>query len=154
MTRLVVLSDLHFGMHRAALVPDLVARINSAAAELVIIAGDLTHRGRAPQFDEAMAFISAIEAPWMAVPGNHDVPLFDILARLSRPYRLWRSKVGPDLLPIREGGAARVIGVNSVDPRAWQRGLFRARTRRAVLGAMAKGAPNICLLYTSPSPRD
>lgn len=71
MTRILHLSDLHFGLERQPLVDPLLDRINGARADLVVVTGDLTHRGRSAQFAQAAAFLRRIEAPLLAVPGNH-----------------------------------------------------------------------------------
>lgn len=147
MTRLVLMSDLHFGMHRAALLPDLLARVNGAGADLVLIAGDLTHRGRIPQFQEAAAFLAALHAPWIAVPGNHDVPLFELWLRFSRPFRNWRGQVTRDLAPWTDAGAVRVVGINSVDPMAWQRGLIGRRTLDRALDRIDAARPTVVMLH-------
>ena len=87
MTRILHLSDLHFGLERAALVQPLLDLVNAARADLVVVSGDLTHRARSAQFAQAAAFLRRIEAPLIAVPGNHDIPLYKLSDRLMRPYR-------------------------------------------------------------------
>ena len=57
MTRLLHLSDLHFGFERAALVEPLLERVNASNADLVVVTGDLTHRARSAQFAQAAAFL-------------------------------------------------------------------------------------------------
>ena len=39
-------------------------------------------------------------APVLAVPGNHDIPLFDLWARLRRPYARYTAAFGADLEPV------------------------------------------------------
>lgn len=122
MTRLIHLTDLHFGLHRTALVEPLIARLNAAQAELIVIGGDLAHRARGAQFQAARALLDRLTAPWIAVPGNHDVPLWNLPARLLTPFAAYRRAISPDLAPMRDVGPLRVIGINSTDPMAWQRG--------------------------------
>ena len=125
MTRIVHLSDLHFGFHRAELGEPLLDRVNDAGADLVVVTGDVTHRARADQYAEAAAFLGRIQAPLMVLPGNHDVPLYNLPVRFLAPWHGFRRAVGPDLTPTRQVGPVRVLALNSVDPLAVQRGVIR-----------------------------
>jgi 3',5'-cyclic AMP phosphodiesterase CpdA len=125
MARLLHLSDLHFGFHREALVDRLLARVAAARPDMVVVTGDLTHRGLGGQLDAARAFLDRIEAPLLLVPGNHDVPVWNPLSRLVSPFAAYERRFGPDLEPVRQAGDVRVLGINSTDPFSWQRGRFR-----------------------------
>lgn len=125
MTRIAHLSDLHFGFHRSELVEPLLDRVNAARADLVVVTGDVTHRARPAQYSQAAAFLSRIEAPVMVIPGNHDVPLYNLPVRFLMPWRGFRRAISPQLTPCRQIGRVRVMGLNSVDPSAVQRGIIR-----------------------------
>lgn len=131
MTRILHISDLHFGKDRPELVQPLTQAINGLAPDLVAISGDLTQRARPEQFAAARAFVDGLDPPWLAVPGNHDVPLHNIAMRLASPFRNYRRAIARDLEPAYDDATVRVQGVNTVDPLAWQRGRFtRAMTAR------------------------
>lgn len=147
MTRIVHLSDLHFGFHRAELVGSLLDRINRAGADLVVLTGDITHRGRRAQYDAAAAFLSRIQAPLMVVPGNHDVPLYNLPVRWLAPWHGFRRIVGPDLTPTWQPGNVRVLGLNSVDPFAVQRGVVREKEIGRVTASLDPLATNIVALH-------
>lgn len=147
MTRLVLLSDLHFGFDRAALTDPLIVAVNAAQADLVIVAGDVTHRGRSAEFTRARAFLDRIDSPWIAVPGNHDVPLFDLVKRLTRPYRNWHRFIGREMFVTRDIGRIRVIAVNTVDPLAWQRGLIRPALTDRIIDAMDHDRVNVVVMH-------
>lgn len=147
MTRVLHLSDLHFGFHRASLVGPLLDRVNAARADLVVVTGDLTHRGRPEQFEEAASFLASITAPLMAVPGNHDVPLYNIPVRFLRPFADYDEHVSPDRAPTGAAGWARVHGVNSVDPFAWQRGVVHRDDIDRVTASLDAQAVNIVALH-------
>ena len=66
MTRILHLSDLHFGLERAALVQPLLDLVNAARADLVVVTGDLTHRAHPAQFAAAAAFL--VYAPFAFTP--------------------------------------------------------------------------------------
>ncbi|VDS09089.1 Calcineurin-like phosphoesterase [Paracoccus haematequi] len=147
MTRIVHLSDLHFGFHRAALAEPLLARVNGAGADLVVVTGDVTHRGRRGQYAQAAAFLSRIRAPLMVVPGNHDVPLYNLAVRYLAPYAGFRRAMGRHLTPVRQVGGARVLGLNSVDPFAVQRGIIRKGEIGRLIGGLDPLATNIVALH-------
>ncbi|UXU75511.1 MULTISPECIES: metallophosphoesterase family protein [unclassified Paracoccus (in: a-proteobacteria)] len=147
MTRILHLSDLHFGYERAALEAALLDRVNAAGADLVVVTGDLTHRGRSAQFIQAAAFLRRIEAPLIAVPGNHDIPLFKLMDRMLTPYVRWKRHIAPELEPTGHVGTVRVQGVNSVDPLAWQRGIITREQVARVVAGLEAGCINIVALH-------
>lgn len=146
-TRIIHLSDLHFGFHRAALVEPLLARVNGLQADLVVVTGDLTHRGRPGQYEAAAGFLGRITAPVVAVPGNHDVPLYNMPVRFLLPWSGYRQAISTDLAPTRAQGDVRVLGVNSVDPFRWQRGVLHRRDIERVTASLDPLATNIIALH-------
>lgn len=122
MARIVHLSDLHFGRDRADLVAPLIEAVNALAPDLIAISGDLTQRARSGQFRAARRLLGQFNAPVLAVPGNHDVPLWNLPARILSPFSRWRHYVGPDLAPRFTMPGLLALGLTSVDPFAWQRG--------------------------------
>lgn len=136
MTRILHLSDLHFGADEPALIEHFLRVLPQVSPDLIVISGDLTQRARAAQFARARAFVAALGAPVLAVPGNHDMPLGDLWARLCDPWRGWR---GLALAQVWADAQVVVAGVNSADPLAWKRGRFtpaaEADLARAFAGA-------------------
>ena len=126
MRTIVHLSDLHFGRLDPRLVQPLLAAIRDLSPELVAISGDLTQRARRTQFAEARSFIQALELPHLVVPGNHDVPLYDIARRFLRPLARYREFVADDLEPSVDDEIA-VIGLNSARSLTFGRGRLNAR---------------------------
>ena len=80
MRTIVHLSDMHFGRFDQRLVAPLVRTVQRIAPDLVAISGDLTQRARRSQFAQARAFLDRLPTPRLVVPGNHDVPLFNLAA--------------------------------------------------------------------------
>ena len=147
MTRLVHLSDLHFGFDRTALIEPLLDRVNRAGADLVVVTGDLTHRARSAQFAQAAAFLRRIEVPLIAVPGNHDIPLYKLADRMMKPYRRYCRIIAQNIEPVGHVGQVRVQGINSVDPMAWQRGVISAAQMRRVVEGIDPDCVNVVALH-------
>jgi 3',5'-cyclic AMP phosphodiesterase CpdA len=112
----VQISDPHFGTERAEVVSALHASILALRPDLVILSGDVTQRARRAQFAAARRFVDGYARPTLVVPGNHDVPLFNLLGRLFDPFGNYRRVFGGDLEPMFESGELLAIGVNTVRP--------------------------------------
>jgi 3',5'-cyclic AMP phosphodiesterase CpdA len=95
MRTIVHLSDLHFGRHCHDAVEDLVEFTARSGADLVVVSGDFTQRARRSEFDEANRFLKRIEAPKLLIPGNHDVPLYNLMQRYLKPFEKYNSYIHP-----------------------------------------------------------
>lgn len=116
MARLIHLSDLHFGAHDPKLVEAVEAQVAAYAPDLVIISGDFTQRARTVQFQEACAFLARLRDAGhevLGVPGNHDVPLYDVLRRFLSPLTRYRKYIDQSLCPFHEVTGAAVLGINT-----------------------------------------
>jgi 3',5'-cyclic AMP phosphodiesterase CpdA len=87
MTCILHASDLHFGAEDRAALTWFASEVRRLSPTLVVITGDLTQRGTAREFAAAGDWLSDLQAPVLTVPGNHDLPLLDPVARLLWPYR-------------------------------------------------------------------
>lgn len=117
MTRILHLSDLHFGTEDADVMQALLRLGNQLKPTLYLLSGDITQRARRSQFAAAGAFVKQLGAPLLAVPGNHDLPLFNLPVRLLNPYGNYRRVFGNELEPSLETPELLVIGVNTTRPR-------------------------------------
>ena len=126
MRTIVHLSDLHFGRLDARLVEPLLAAIRGLSPELVAISGDLTQRARRNQFADARTFLRALDCPHLVVPGNHDVPLYDVARRFLRPLARYREFVTRDLEPVYVDDEVAVMGLNSARSLTFGRGRLNA----------------------------
>jgi 3',5'-cyclic AMP phosphodiesterase CpdA len=95
MRTIAQISDLHFGRHSDFLAEDLLTSVNERAPELVVISGDLTQRARHGEFAQARKFLDRVVPPKLVVPGNHDVPLFNLFNRFWRPLARYDRHIQP-----------------------------------------------------------
>jgi 3',5'-cyclic AMP phosphodiesterase CpdA len=113
MRTVVHLSDLHFGRVDEALLTPLVERVHAIAPDVVVVSGDLTQRARSHEFEQAREFLERLPGPRIVVPGNHDVPLYNVLDRFLRPLSKFRRIIEPDLSPCHIDQEIAVLGVNT-----------------------------------------
>ena len=118
MSVLLHLSDTHFGTEQPQMVEALVALAAQQRPNLVVLSGDITQRASAAQFRAAKTFVDRLGAPVLAIAGNHDIPLFDLWARLTRPYACFAMVFGEDVEPVYRSPDCLVVGVNTT--RVWR----------------------------------
>ncbi len=110
------LSDLHFGRVDPEVLEALVADLVTVAPSLVVISGDLVQRARRRHFRAARAFLERLPASWLVVPGNHDIPAYNLLARFTMPFRNYRHYITADLNPFVCDDEIAVLGINTARP--------------------------------------
>lgn len=116
MARIAHLSDVHFGAHDPEVVAGAEAWLAAERPDLVVISGDFTQRATIDQYREAGAFLDRLESAGLktlGVPGNHDVPLYDVVQRFTRPLHRYRRYIDDDLCPWFESERLAVLGINT-----------------------------------------
>ena len=117
MTVLLHISDTHFGTEEPPVVAALQAFVRDQHPDAVILSGDITQRARSAQFAAARRFCDSLGvARLLALPGNHDIPLYNLAARMFAPYAGYKACFGDELEPELEFGDVLVIGVNTTRP--------------------------------------
>jgi len=148
--RVLHVSDLHVGRRET---PETLAALRDFAAriepELLLVTGDLSHRGRREQLEEASAQLGGLGVvPMLVVPGNHDIP-YTFPSRFTRTYAEWQRVFGtPD--PVYSSESLHVVGASSVRPWRQQSGALSgaklARIETSLRGAPA-GALRVVALH-------
>jgi len=116
------LSDLHFGRIERGMLEALRSRLWQVKPDLVVVSGDLTQRARARQFRAARAFLDTLPKPQLVVPGNHDVPLYNVLARFLAPLAGYRRFVADEVEPSFVDDEIAVLGINTARSFTWKGG--------------------------------
>ena len=106
-------SDLHFGAADPEVAAALIECLASLDPHVVAVSGDLTQRARRAQFRRARAFLDALPRPQVVVPGNHDVPLYNVLARFGNPLRGFRGHITAERHPRYSDAEIAVIGADT-----------------------------------------
>jgi 3',5'-cyclic AMP phosphodiesterase CpdA len=147
--RLLHISDLHAGSAEEPRVErGLEPLIDRVEPELIVVTGDLAHRGRRLEHERAADFLRALGRPLLVIPGNHDIP-YTFPARFTRPWaefeRQWET-VEPEF----RSEDVVVVGLNSVRPWRHQSGGIRtSQIRRAAerLADAPEGALRVVALH-------
>lgn len=100
MTVIAHLSDLHFGREIPEVVAGLFDALEASSPELIIITGDLTQRATKGQFQKAHRFLKRLNHPYLIVPGNHDMPAYNLFERFFCPWKKWKHSITPELEPL------------------------------------------------------
>ncbi len=87
MIRLFHVSDVHFGAEDREAVAWFDACVHAEQPDAIVMTGDLTMRAKSEEFAAASAWLEGLKRPVTVEVGNHDLPLFNIFARLFRPYK-------------------------------------------------------------------
>jgi 3',5'-cyclic AMP phosphodiesterase CpdA len=99
--RIAHLSDPHFGTAVPAVRGALLGELLANPPDLILVTGDITQRARRDQFVEARDFLRALPpVPKLCLPGNHDLPLFDVFTRALQPYDHYRRHISAELEPV------------------------------------------------------
>lgn len=150
MTRLIHLTDLHFGLHHDDLVEPLRKAILANKPDVIVVSGDLTQRARAGQFRQAMAFVKGLGLEYMVIPGNHDLPFYNLFLRVLNPFAPYRKSASGNLTPRLQVGQLCLYGINTADPFRWRGGVARKAEIAKVCQAMRDGpagATNILVCH-------
>jgi 3',5'-cyclic AMP phosphodiesterase CpdA len=138
--RLLHISDLHAGSAEETQVErGLEPLIERVGPELIVVTGDLAHRGRRREHERAAAFLRALGRPLLVIPGNHDIP-YTFPARFTSPWvefeRQWET-----VEPLFRSEDVVVVGLNSVRPWRHQSGGIRSPQIARAAQLLAEAAP-------------
>ncbi|MDB5408383.1 MAG: hypothetical protein JWL84_3295 [Rhodospirillales bacterium] len=113
MRKIAHISDLHFGRNDPQATQALLDDIAEQQPHLVAVSGDLTQRAHHHEFAAAREFLAQIAAPVIAVPGNHDVPLYNVARRAFTPLKRFRHYISAEPHPFFGDGEVAVLGINT-----------------------------------------
>ncbi len=151
MARLIHLSDLHFGAHDPKLVEAVEARVHEEKPDLVVISGDFTQRARTDQFKEACRFLTRLKDAGhevLGVPGNHDVPLYDVLRRFLSPLTRYQRFIDDTLCPYHELDGATLLGINTARSLTFKDGRISHEQMDFIRSTFDRARPGLRILVT------
>jgi 3',5'-cyclic AMP phosphodiesterase CpdA len=111
---IIQISDTHFGTEQHNVVSALRDFILHQEPALVVLSGDITQRARPAQFAAANSFVQTLSPHrLLVIPGNHDIPLYNLFARFLYPYANYAREFGEELEPEYESERVLVLGVKT-----------------------------------------
>jgi len=110
MTFIVHISDLHISndTFNEGVYKEVANQINDLNPDMIILTGDITNNGYFLEFSKAIEYLSMLESPLFAVPGNHD-------AR-NVGYEVFENHIGELSWVLTKDEDLTVIGLDSSDP--------------------------------------
>ncbi len=122
MKKIVHISDLHFGTVEKKIEEVILNDISTLNPDLLIVSGDLTQRARKSQFRRADEFLDKLDYKKIIVPGNHDIPLFNVFARFLLPLTNYENNITTNLSPFYRDETMAVLGINTARSLTWKSG--------------------------------
>lgn len=142
MNKLLQISDPHFGTAQPPVMEALVELVRQQRPDVLVLSGDITQRATAAQFGEARAFCERLQIPQMlALPGNHDIPLFNPWQRLVTPYARYLRAFGPGLEPVLDTAWLQLSMVNTTRRWRHKNGEVSARQIERVAARLRRAGP-------------
>jgi len=151
---IVHLSDLHVGRLDPALLDPLIAAVRGVDPHLVVVSGDFTQRATTQQFVEARRFLRALQSRTLTIPGNHDVPLWNLAARFLAPLERYKRYITPDLEPEYRDDEILVVGVNTARALAWGEGRINEVQVDKVVARLNAAPPQATRIVVTHHPFD
>jgi predicted MPP superfamily phosphohydrolase len=141
-------SDLHFGRLNPVALAPLRRRLEELSPDLVVVSGDLTQRARKRQFRAARAYLDTLPRPQLVVPGNHDVPFYNVLARFLAPLGGYRRNIAREEEPSYIDEEIAVLGVNTSRSLVWKGGKISAAQLARVANTLAGLSKQVRVVVT------
>ena len=111
--RLLFITDLHFGVPTHGAIESFQKFVAANPPDYIVLGGDVTQRAYHSQFMACREFLKTLPCPWICVPGNHDLPAFDLIDRFISPFRLYQQYILHDLNPTFQNDTIALIGLNT-----------------------------------------
>ncbi|TWI70161.1 3',5'-cyclic AMP phosphodiesterase CpdA [Pseudoduganella lurida] len=154
MRTLIHLSDIHFGRVDERLLAPLRTTIEAMQPDVVVVSGDFTQRARTHEFQAARAWLDTLPKPQIVVPGNHDIPLYNVAARFLTPLTKYRRYITPDLAPEYVDDEIAVMGLNTARSLTIKDGRVNREQLQRLEERLAKVDPKLTRIVVTHHPFD
>lgn len=142
------ISDLHFGRETPAVAEALVRELATLSPTLVVASGDFTQRARTAEFRHARDYLARLPQPQLVVPGNHDVPLFDVFRRFFMPLKRYCRLISSELDPTYCDDQLLVAGLNTARSFTWKNGRISVEQIAALQGRLGAAGLRVKVVVT------
>lgn len=121
---------------------------------MIAVSGDLTQRARSREFQLARAFLDALPQPKIIVPGNHDIPLYNVYNRFLHPLDKFRAYITDDLQPTYADDEIVAIGVSTARSLVVKGGRINQQQLASVKENFCALPDEICKILVTHHPFD
>lgn len=154
MRTIIQLSDLYFGSILEPTLEPLIEVMWSLKPDLVIVSGDLTQRAKREQFQAAQRYVARMPTPRIVVPGNHDIPLYNVFRRFVRPLAAYTTYISSDLAPSYVDEEVAVVAMNSARSFTFKGGALGKQQVAVAVSTLQRAAPDAARIVVSHHPFD
>jgi 3',5'-cyclic AMP phosphodiesterase CpdA len=130
-------------------------RIDEEKPDLVVVSGDFTQRARTEQFEEACEFLDRLREAGhdvLAVPGNHDVPLYDVFRRFLSPLTRYKRYIDDTLCPVHELPGVTVVGINTARSLTFSDGRINEEQMKFIRETFGRSRPDALRVLVTHHP--
>jgi len=146
------ISDLHFGRIDPLIPPALREALIEARPDVVVVSGDLTQRARRAEFAAARRFLDGLPFPQVVVPGNHDVPLHDVMRRWLAPLEKYRSYISADIEPFYGDEEIFIQGLSTARSLTWKNGRINRMQVERACSKLTSASPDVTRIVVTHHP--
>lgn len=140
------ISDLHAGPPFLPPIAEmLVQQAHELKPDVVVLSGDFVQRADfARQWRTILGYLERLPHPQMRVPGNHDVPLFNIINRMFYPLGLYSRHIDRNLNMVVELPGLALVGGCSAHGLTVAGGYLNGHQLGAMERSFARYGPEVC----------
>ncbi len=107
------ISDLHFGYNDPLLAEALSRTLAELNPNVVVVSGDLVEHATDAEFASARDFLEKLPGPQIVVPGNHDLPFYNLWRRFTEGLTKYRQFITDDPEPTLIDEEIAIVGADS-----------------------------------------
>lgn len=148
------LSDIHFGAIDLRVAAAVQAHLAELCPDITVISGDLTQRARDGQFRDARAFLDTLPGRQIVVPGNHDVPLWNVFARFVTPLSGYCRHITTEFMPTLHDAEVAVVGINTARSLTQKNGRISPQQADEAAEWLRKIDPSVIKIVVTHHPFD
>jgi 3',5'-cyclic AMP phosphodiesterase CpdA len=98
--------------------------------------------------------VASIDAATLVVPGNHDVPLFDVVERFTSPLSRFREFISTTLEPVHVDDEMIIVGINTARSLAFTEGRINERQVERAIERLSAAPASLLRIIVTHHPFD
>ncbi len=107
------ISDLHFGYNDSLLAKSLTQALADIKPDVLVVSGDLVEHATDAEFLSAREFLTTLPRPQIIVPGNHDLPFYNLWRRFTEGLNKYRQYITDESQPTFIDDEIAIVGADS-----------------------------------------